>query len=352
MKNFYSYHHTAQGAYHKISQTACEDASCALDLDDCAIAAVSDGHGAGYCFRSDKGSQFAVESVVGVFLQEHKNLQAVSKIPVENEVEICTDLSKEIVTLWSGKVDADVKENPYTFLEASRAGVRLQDLNETKSRLSYGCTLLGSYLNEDLLLLFQQGDGRIVVLDQNGHMSMPVPWDERCFRNVTTSLCDEDASLSMRFAWLNPEEAAAVYLLSDGIEDSFSNFDELYDFLFKATDFYLKDKEKFPALLEEILPLVSEKRSMDDVSISILFNQEVLETMKEGISDYTELLDLTARKKAVRQEMDELSGQIHFAKKMEDNNRLNHYLSDYDNKYKEYKYISEEIDKLKGEKSL
>ena len=73
----------------------------------------------------------------------------------------------------------------------------------------------------------QIGDGKCVVIDQNGSISEPIPWDENCQMNVTTSICDSDASDEFRF-FVTEEKPSAVFCGSDGIDDSYAKVEEMY----------------------------------------------------------------------------------------------------------------------------
>jgi hypothetical protein len=70
------------------------------------------------------------------------------------------------------------------------------------------------------------GDGRFTALYPDGTFAQPVPWDERCYLNVTTSICDDDAFEGARIhyagAFSTAEKLpAAVFLCSDGVDDNY-----------------------------------------------------------------------------------------------------------------------------------
>lgn len=68
-------------------------------------------------------------------------------------------------------------------------------LNGTEDfRHAYGSTLIAAAVCEKYRFGIHIGDGRFTILDKDGAFSQPVPWDDRCFLNVTTSICDDDAS--------------------------------------------------------------------------------------------------------------------------------------------------------------
>jgi hypothetical protein len=85
-------------------------------------------------------------------------------------------------------------ENPLTLDERAKCD-RYLDRYDRGEKLEhiYGTTLIAGLLTDKYLLLLQQGDGRCDVFDANGEVSQPIPWDDKCFANVTTSLCEDDA---------------------------------------------------------------------------------------------------------------------------------------------------------------
>lgn len=96
-----------------------------------------------------------------------------------------------IVGKWSLTVMENLRENPITeqelelaqnYAEAYRRGDRLEHI--------YGTTLIAALLTPDFLLVLHQGDGRCVVIHEDGVIDQPVPWDDRCHDNVTTSMCN------------------------------------------------------------------------------------------------------------------------------------------------------------------
>ena len=73
----------------------------------------------------------------------------------------------------------------------------------------------------------QIGDGKCVYIDADGKFSEPIPWDENCQLNVTTSICDSDAIDEFRY-FVTENTPTAVFIGSDGIDDSYASDEELY----------------------------------------------------------------------------------------------------------------------------
>ena len=62
------------------------------------------------------------------------------------------------------------------------------------------------------------------MIDRNGAVTYPIPWDERCQGMITTSVCNSDAAESTRYYYVRLNEQnrpAAFFVASDGIEDSY-----------------------------------------------------------------------------------------------------------------------------------
>lgn len=115
-----------------------------------------------------------------------------------------------------------------------------------------------------------------LAVSETGEFTQPIPWDEECFLNVTTSLCDENAAKEFRFCF-SRTLPAAVFIGSDGIDDCFAGDERLYDF-YRVTlkSFAETDEETAIAQLKEYLPTLSEKGSGDDMSVGILVNTDLV----------------------------------------------------------------------------
>ena len=187
-------------------------------------------------------------------------------------------LIKSIIARWNELVERDIKEQSFGEDELSGVSEKARRRYEAGERLqaAYGTTLIGAVLAENFWLGLQIGDGKCVAVSETGEFTQPIPWDEQCFLNVTTSICDENAAKEFRFCF-ERTLPAAVFIGSDGIDDCFDGDERLYDF-YRLTlkSFAQTDEETAIAQLKEYLPTLSEKGSGDDMLVGILVNTDLV----------------------------------------------------------------------------
>ena len=99
--------------------------------------------------------------------------------------------------------------------------------------------------------------------------------------NTTTSISDEDAINEERFRhYYSENNPAALIIASDGIDDCFGGNEGLYDFYrIVLASFIEKDEETAKAELLDYLPRLSEKGSGDDISIGMIIDKALLQTL-------------------------------------------------------------------------
>jgi serine/threonine protein phosphatase PrpC len=248
------------------------------------IAVVTDGHGSDDCFRSARGAKFATDCAIDGLFRFCRELKKTEKIPSKAEGETLLRSDKnmrgliyDIVTAWHRSVDADCKASFFTDEEL--AGVsekyRQRYIAGEAQYHAYGTTLIAAVVTPDYWFGFHIGDGRFTVLNADGTFSQPVPWDDRCFLNVTTSICDDDAVEKARIYYAPRTELelpAAIFLCSDGVDDNYpvdENEKHLYA-LYKTIAQTFAD-EGFDATipqLEDLANSFATKGKGDDTSIA------------------------------------------------------------------------------------
>jgi serine/threonine protein phosphatase PrpC len=219
------------GANHVKAGKPCQDHSLCVKEGAYTFTAVADGHGGDRYFRSELGSRFAIDAARECVTDRAviKALQKAAEPCDEKERDrVILQLKKSIVSQWNTLVDEHAAANPFTeaefdslpgkYAEAYRAGEQIES--------AYGSTLIAVLWTTDFLLTLQIGDGSCVVVDDAVGFSHPVPIDDRCFLNTTTSLCDKDAIDEFRH-YFSAALPAAVLIGSDGIDDCFTNYDKL-----------------------------------------------------------------------------------------------------------------------------
>src|SRR5918995_167050 len=148
------------------------------------VVSVSDGHGSHKCFRSHRGSRFAVRKaaqLVGEFLDERRG--------AFDEEEIARALKetvpREFVRRWREAVEADLKARPFAAEELEalerKDGAGARKLVEENPLLAYGATSLTVAVEESFILYLQLGDGEILCVSDDGRVTRALPEDARLF---------------------------------------------------------------------------------------------------------------------------------------------------------------------------
>ena len=276
--DYRAFHLTVIGASHIKSGTVCQDCSQSCEKTECRLVVVCDGHGGADYFRSDRGSKLAAAAFTDC-MENPDLIAALSAAATEKQRKSRIEqLIKSIIARWNSLVEQDMRQHPFDEDELSGVSEKARRRYEAGERLqaAYGTTLIGAVLAENFWLGLQIGDGKCVAVSETGEFTQPIPWDEECFLNVTTSLCDENAAKEFRFCF-SRTLPAAVFIGSDGIDDCFAGDERLYDF-YRVTlkSFAETDEETAIAQLKEYLPTLSEKGSGDDMSVGILVNTDLV----------------------------------------------------------------------------
>jgi len=250
-ENLSAFSASCVGASHIKEEKPCQDYSLCWTDGKLAIAAVADGHGADVHFRSDRGARFAAETALHCI----KEFIMLKNAPLSEPAALLTALEKSIIAGWQERIACDIKAYPV----------------EGDVLSPYGTTLLAAAFTPHYWFAIHIGDGKCVVIDRDKEVTQPVPWDERCFLNRTTSLCDEDAGSLFRH-YYSETLPRAVFLGSDGIDDSFpvnENEKHLARFCLSVYDNFVREGLKNgETQLRAMLPLFTKKGSGDDVSIA------------------------------------------------------------------------------------
>ena len=291
------------GESHIADKKPCQDYSLSyISESGISIAIVSDGHGGKSYFRSQIGSEtachvakeclesfvnnvdksfYAVEGKEGVKILPLTAIEHPGKIGQSEEQ--LRQLSKSIIHKWRQEIDKDAKERELTEWEISNATEedRAQLSNDKTRYRAYGCTLMAFVTTPDYWVALHLGDGKCIAFhDASAGMvwNEPLPWDDKCFLNKTTSLCANDAYESFRFAYGGVESMPlAVFLGSDGLDDTFGDTDLLCDFYIKVLkEILFSSQESVEAELDASLSLLSRKGSLDDMSIACIYDEERL----------------------------------------------------------------------------
>ena len=287
-----AFHLSAQGASHIRKNKECQDASYSYFDENCAVAIVCDGHGGDDYVRSAVGAEYACQSAaesIQVFLRDIDREAFLKSSKIREEK--LDWLEASIINAWNKKIDDHYHEHPFQEAELAVLSDRARDkyLQKGKIASAYGTTLIAAVMTPDYWFGIQIGDGRCVVVDRNSCFSQPIPWNEKCFLNATTSICDSNAMENFRHYYAETLPAA-IFIGSDGIDDCFCDEQQL-NHLYQTVlySFATSDFEQAVADLADYLPRLSSKGSGDDVSISAIFDLNEVQHLMTVQESYQEL---------------------------------------------------------------
>lgn len=299
------YHFSCQGESHKVDDKPCQDASFSAVYDDgLAIAIVCDGHGGERYFRSDVGARMATEVItesirtfvanidkslfVGKSYTAQEAITSEEVVKKQTPVDIAfRQLFSSIIYQWNEKIADHAANTPISDWEQQQVPQKYLDVlhtSETFEKL-YGCTLMVYAQTPEYWFAFHLGDGKCISFQQDPLWSFPIPWDERCFLNKTTSLCDSNAINEFRYCYEGDGYfPMAVFLGSDGMDDSFGEDPNLVNFYIQIVKMLVTEgRDATIASIESDLPQLSKIGSKDDMSVAFLYN---LDELKAHITDF------------------------------------------------------------------
>ncbi len=268
-----------RGRSHIVSGTPCQDYSAHVVSDGYAIAVVSDGHGSAPHFRSDVGSKLAVESSVEVIGKYLADMDSFKNSLEEDESGTMDRVVKSIISEWTFNVQEYDGTHPLTDDENKL--ISENGIDPTNMFKRYGATLIIGVIASGFSFGIQIGDGDLLCINRDSEFNSPIPEDENCVFNHTTSICSSNAFDSFRHFVIMSDEIVAMLASTDGFTTSFVS-DESYgkqclNYL------YLLDQGDNWDKITENLQKRSEANAEDDVSLSIVF--------KPGQISYPVVLD-------------------------------------------------------------
>ena len=305
MNTMYDFAFSAQGYNHIKSDKVCQDSSGHYSDDSMAVVVVADGHGSDNYPRTDRGSSFAVEATITAIREFVKTAE-------ESAIDISVDsdsyleqLAKNILANWYAAVEADLEMYPFSEEELSKVSDKYQKryMSGQRQEKAYGTTLIAVCQTKDYWFGLQIGDGKCVCIAPDGSMYEPIPWDEDCQANITTSICDSEAIDEFRY-FFTKEPPVATLMGTDGIDDSYANAEEMY-VLYRSilAIFAEHGRETGESEIKEFLPGLSRKGSGDDVSIAGIVSAALSTTFIEVLKAQCEYSNAKALREQAEREV-------------------------------------------------
>lgn len=307
--NFKAFHMSERGESHLHDGRVCQDSSASFS-DECGtVAVVSDGHGGCDYVRSQIGSAMACEAAVKNIRRLFENISPEAFL-AEPDMML-TQLEAAIINDWNESVRSHYEANPFTEEEldcvSEKAGAAY--FSGHRIERAYGATLIAAAVTRDYWFGIQIGDGKCVAFDEAGICTQPIPWDEKCFLNKTTSICGSDALRDFRHFY-SEKIPTAVFMGSDGIDDSFKNEEDMYDF-YKTIlyAFSISDYTQAVDELKAYLPRLSKEGSADDVSIAAWMDMDVLKSVVDKIKAESEEAEESEENKKTEEEKETIENE-------------------------------------------
>ncbi|MBP3253592.1 MAG: protein phosphatase 2C domain-containing protein [Bacteroidales bacterium] len=292
------YNFSCQGFSHKATNKPCQDYSlCRIESGSHSVIIVCDGHGGERYFRSGIGAKTAAQVTLdavdkfvrctdkslfnGVLYTARPAAADKNNDRPFNAIDNAfRQLFSSIICQWNNQTEAHAAANPLTDWEKANVKQEYKDAFLAKKDLEkiYGCTLIAYVQSETYWFAFQIGDGKCISFMQDIVYTEPVPWDDKCFLNKTTSLCDNAALEEIRYCFDGSKTfPVAVFLGSDGVDDSFGTTENLVNFYIQVLK--MLDSEGFDATtqsLQKDLPVLSSIGSKDDMSVAFIYDENRL----------------------------------------------------------------------------
>ena len=305
MNTVYEFAFSEQGYNHIKSDKVCQDSSGHYSDDSMAVVVVADGHGSDNYPRTDRGSSFAVEATITAIREFVKTVED-SAIDISADSDCYLEqLAKNILANWHAAVDSDLEKYPFSEEELSKVTEKYKKryLSGEKQEKAYGTTLIAACQTKDYWFGIQIGDGKCVCISQDGSMSEPIPWDDDCQANITTSICDSEAIDEFRYCFMR-ECPVATLMGTDGIDDSYASSEEMY-VLYRSilAIFAEHGRETVETEIQTFLPGLSRKGSGDDVSIAGIVSTSLSTTFIEVLKAQCEYSNAKTHREQTEREV-------------------------------------------------
>lgn len=268
------------GASHTKSGTVCQDSSSHKITDYYAVAVVADGHGSKKHFRSNMGSQFAVEAVIETIDKFYGDPEEFEANFPKNHKMIVRNIEKQVIALWNKKASEHLKANPVTDSEKSR--FTPEEFEQIAPESYYGSTLIAGIAGRSFTFGIQIGDGSFVAIFDDGIAKMPMEYDESAPANVTASICNANAA-SMFKSFYSEKPFISMFASTDGLYTSFGSERDFLDYHVIITSQLAANADEFKEAVIKNITKRSHFGTEDDISLSCVFSAE-------KISDSVDLL--------------------------------------------------------------
>ncbi|MBR5165501.1 MAG: protein phosphatase 2C domain-containing protein [Ruminococcus sp.] len=278
---FNGFSHSVKGASHEKTGLVCQDSSAYKVCDDYAICVVADGHGSKKHFRSNLGSQFAVEATISTIDRFYEDKKSFEESFPKNHKKIIRSIQKQIISDWNKLVEEHINNNPVTEEEKSK--FTEEEFAAIPPESYYGTTLIVGVAGKNFTFGVQIGDGTLVALFDDGKAVMPMEYNEAAPANVTASMCNSNAAGMFSAFYRDKQKLIAMFTSTDGLYTSFGSEFDFLDYHTIITS-QLNDVENFKNIIVNNLTKRAHFGTEDDISLSCIYDSELLAEKTELIA--------------------------------------------------------------------
>lgn len=272
---------SVKGASHEKRGIVCQDASAYRVGNGYAIAVVADGHGGKKYFRSNVGSQLAVQAAI-------ETVELFCKDPDKFDINFKSDykriikrVEKHIIALWNEKIAEHLNHHPVSSDEIKM--LSYEEFRDIPPESYYGTTLVCAVVARSYTWGFQIGDGSLVSVFDDGETKMLMDYEESNPANITASICNANAS-EMFDSFYVERKPIATIVSTDGLYTSFGSD---YDFLDYHTIIagQLINPEAFFGSLQNNMKKRTHYGTEDDISVSCIYDKELVSSKQNIICE-------------------------------------------------------------------
>ena len=304
MNSLFDFAFSEQGYNHIKGDKVCQDSSGHYSDESMAIVVVADGHGSDNYPRTDRGSSFAVDATIAAMKEFVQTVDNSSIDIFEDSESYLEQLAKNILANWYAAVEADLGKYPFSEEELAKVSEKYKKryLIGERQEKAYGTTLIAACQTKNYWFGLQIGDGKCICINPDGTMFEPIPWDDDCQANVTTSICDSEAIDEFRFSFMS-NTPVATFMGTDGIDDSYANSEELNVLYRSILAIFAEHGRKVgEEEIQAFLPGLSRKGSGDDVSIAGMVSSSLSKVFIDVLKAQSEYSNAKSLKKKAHHE--------------------------------------------------
>ena len=268
------------GASHIVKNMICQDSSAHYAAEHYSAAVVADGHGSKKHFRSNIGSEIAVNCTLNVIKRFYADPEEFNREFPKNHKRILRNIERQIISDWNNKVNEHHILNPVT--EEEKSQFTPEEFAEISIESYYGTTLVAAVISKDFTFGFQIGDGSLIAVFEDGFASMILDYEESNPANITASMCNSNAISMFNNYYIDDKKMGAVFVSTDGLYTSFGSDLEFLNYHTIIAD-QLSESEDFTETVSKNIQKRTNFGTQDDISLACVYDEDILKENSENI---------------------------------------------------------------------